>query len=227
MNEVFMIGVNHSDPNGDNNLENLLFDLSPDLVFLEGSELSFDSQELYTYTLEDQAQDLGVNPEIIAIAMKEQEAKGFERRAARSYCLNERLSEPIYFDDVVGTSLSETIKLAMASAKNISELDVSCVPSYEHSLQADFAEIVHTYLFFNEAFKNGTDDLVLKVFGEKHLGEKDEIMARKLMKVFHEKSNLKVATVTGMKHMLEHPTQKTFYSKISDMNPQRIVLGYK
>ncbi|MBI4176496.1 MAG: hypothetical protein HY518_04775 [Candidatus Aenigmarchaeota archaeon] len=221
---VYMIGVNHLDWNGPNKLARVLEDKQPDRILLEGSQSKDNAQETYRRIQREVLAERQVCPELAVFLMNEQELKGYEGRVARVYCRGRSLPEPAYLNDSFESLTENQIRymvtraISHASAMPLGELGKGW-EGFQISVRLLYRE-------FQSVIDTPSEQEIVSLLPrhEYWIDRKDAVMERGLRKAVEENTGSVIATITGFTHLISNPKRNSFYCRVRDLSPKRVIL---
>ena len=223
--EIYLIGTDHWDLNGEERLEGKLSEIAPDFIFVEGSE-EIDKGFVRSYSLfKRELEKIVYYKDLRDIVLKSCRIVGNEFRAVRKYSLDNSIKFE-YFNDL---DLKPYLNNERKKAKK--EAELFRVMKYNQAIFTIKSNQMNTDKRWKrvkkyenkEAEYRLSNDLIFQSRGD-GIGKRDKIMEFKIRNKAEEGDVNRLVCVNGFVHVLNDSENRTLYSKIKDLNPKRAFL---
>lgn len=220
-----MIGVNHADPNGDRKLDKTLKRVRPDLILIEGSQATEETDKIFMTTLLQGLAASGLSREMQQ-ALLYGRGNGYEWKRSRTYAHQYHARIDFLNDETEHARTFQSVDPEEVRMKAMDEL--AYLLSHEHLSRihpfnaaiargSGFTEHLH------RVFVNTPREHELANVGHMPKPDaRDVTMATTLREHISKNTRARIATVTGYFHITSRPTRDSFYDRVVDLNPERI-----
>lgn len=223
MSNVYMIGVNHADPEGDRKLDKTFKRIKPDLILVEGTQNADITHQHFLKALLRGIADSGL-PREMQKALLLGHNNGYEWKRARTYARQYRAHMDYLNDDTKHASVSKPIDIQEIQELAAGEVDYLLDP--EHLLQLPQLEaLYHHTSSVDEQFHRVLVKTPMEHALSPHIPSpdaRDIVMANTLREHISQNARARIATVTGYFHIISRPTNDSFYDRVADLKPERI-----
>lgn len=225
MTNVYMIGVNHNDPDGDRKLDKTLKRIKPDIILIEGSQATEEENREFMAALVRGISASGL-PRELQQALLQDRGSGYEWKRSRTYARQYHARLDFLNDDSEHAKAFQPVDIEDVHERVASELAYLLDPKYVagiyqrnaiSSYLSGLAEHLHRTLI-----KTPREHELACVSQLPKPDKRDVVMATTLREHISQNTRARIATVTGYLHITSRPTRDSFYDRVADLQPERI-----
>jgi len=217
-----MIGTHHKDKNGAARLKRKLEEIAPETILLEGQGITEQTRIESVTHIQRELELEKIDERVKSLFLEQQKYVNYEWKIAESYASQRKITLVFQNDEIIYPS---DLK---AEAREIAQnLNKRKYMKLKHDLEErqkeinggweDLKRIINTPLEMIEA-----NSIVNS--SQRGLGPRDAIMEQTLRNYIQLNPEKKIVTINGYSHLLWDVHKRTLYSRIIDLNPQRIFL---
>lgn len=218
-----MIGVHHADPNGDRKLDKTLKRIKPDLILVEGSQATEETDKIFRAALLQGLAASGLSREMQQALLYDR-GDGYEWKRIKTYARQYRARFDYLNDETQHAIAFQPVDAEEIRIKAIEELAYLLDPEHVgkiHELNASLARINELVDCLHRTFTNTPREHELAGHMPKP-DARDATMEATLRQHISQNTRARIATVTGYAHITSRPTRDSFYDRVVDLKPERI-----
>lgn len=232
--KITLVGTYHSDSNGQEKLSRVLSDLNPNILSIEfcnESSKILDKMPRYMDYFKHYLRRKGQPPELAHLIdnVSDYVRPPFEYPAVREYCQQNNIAlhlidSPTAIRNAAARML-KNIRHALAELPIIQKSDIPL----EFTKQ-DYSQLEEQLVSLMGSIQNrkiSKKELIQIMSSLKNqslIGERDGYMADRIRELISQNKNSKLVHIVGALHLIDDPLKETLYSRIKDLNPERIFI---